>query len=137
MRGMSTARSRGSLTLQFQLPDNWSAMVSSQYPAAAIDELGLIMLTIRHRWRGGSSSYTAINGSSSRGSFVDSVDIAHGDKRSFADIATLQLAPLLWPINCASASVWRLCLDPGLTPIIIYRRSPVPSLTPHRRRCNT
>ena len=66
------------------------------------------MLTIRHRWRGGSSSYlqcTAINGSSSRGSFVDSVDIAHGDKRSFADIATLQLAPLLWPINCASASV--------------------------------
>ena len=80
-------------------------MVSSQYPAAAIDELGLIMLTIRHRWRGGSSSYTAINGSSSRGSFVDSVDIAHGDKRSFADIATLQLAPLLWPINCASASV--------------------------------
>ena len=67
--------------------------------------LGLIMLTIRHRWRGGSSSYTAINGSSSRGSFVDTVDIAHGDKRSFADIATLQLAPLLWPINCASASV--------------------------------
>ena len=73
--------------------------------------LGLIMLTIRHRWRGGSSSYTAINGSSSRGSFVDSVesvdtlDIAHGDKRSFADIATLQLAPLLWPINCVSASV--------------------------------
>ena len=37
---------------------------------------------------------------------VDTVDIAHGDKRSFADIATLPLAPLLKPINSASASVY-------------------------------
>ena len=35
------------------------------------------------------------------------VDTAHGDKRSFADIATLPLAPLLKPINSASASVCR------------------------------
>ena len=49
---------------------------------------------------------TAINGSSSRGSFVDTQwTLAHGDKRSFADIATLQLAPLLKPINSASVSV--------------------------------